>query len=113
MGYGVAMPKTCYTHMSVEERETLSLGLALGQSLRTMATLLGRAPSTGSREYARNATRGHPYRACTAHTLAATRARQPRRPRTLLDPWLWRYVRSHLAYRGPQNSDHADSKIGP
>jgi len=32
------------THMSIEERETLSLGLAQGQSLRTMATVLGRAP---------------------------------------------------------------------
>ena len=38
-----------YTHMSVEERETLSLGLAQGQSLRMMATVLGRPPSTVSR----------------------------------------------------------------
>ena len=91
------MPKTCYRHMNVEERETLSLGLALGHSLRTMATVLGRAPSTVSREAARNATRGQPYRACTAHPRAAARARQPRRPRKLLDPWLWRYVRTHLA----------------
>jgi hypothetical protein len=29
----------CYTHMSIEERETLSLGLALGHSLRAMATV--------------------------------------------------------------------------
>ncbi|MDP1945856.1 MAG: helix-turn-helix domain-containing protein, partial [Nitrospirota bacterium] len=39
-----------YKHMSAEERETLSLGLAHGQSLRTMARVLGRAPSTLSRE---------------------------------------------------------------
>lgn len=90
------MPKKCYTHLSVEERETLSLGLAQGHSLRTMATVLGRAPSTVSREHARNAMSG-PYRASTAHTLAAARARQPRRPRKLVDPWLWRYVRTHLA----------------
>jgi len=83
--------------MSAEERETLSLGLAHGHSLRTMATVLGRAPSTLSRESARNATRGRPYRACTAHTLATGRARQPRRLRKLLDPWLWQYVRTHLA----------------
>jgi len=38
-----------------------------------------------------------PYRACTAHTLASARARQPRRSRKLLDPWLWQYVRTHLA----------------
>jgi transposase, IS30 family len=90
------MPKKYYTHMRVEERETLSLGLAQGYSLRTMATVLGRAPSTISRESARNATRGHPYRACTAHTPAAARARPPRRPRKLLNPWLWRYVQTHL-----------------
>jgi IS30 family transposase len=82
--------------MSAEERETLSLGLAHGQSLRTMARVLGRAPSTLSREYARNAMRAA-YRACTAQTLAAARARQPRRPRKLLDSWLWQYVRTQLA----------------
>ncbi len=95
MGYGVAMRTNGYTHMSSDERETLSLGLAQGQSLRMMATVLGRAPSTVSRESARNA-RGHPYRACLAQCLAVTRARQPRRPRKLLDPWLWQYVRTHL-----------------
>ena len=83
--------------MSAEERETLSLGLARGHSLRTMARVLGRAPSTVSRESARNTTRGRPYRACTAHTLATVRARQPRRPRKLLNPWLWQYVRIYLA----------------
>ena len=82
--------------MSAEERETLSVGLAHGHSLRTMAKVLGRAPSTLSRESARNATRGRPYLACTAHTLATGRASQPRRPRKLLDPWLWQYVRTHL-----------------
>jgi IS30 family transposase len=89
------MPQQCYSHMSIEERETLSLWLAQGVSLRAMARVLGRAPSTVSREHARNA-RDHPYRACTAQRLAAARARQPRRPRKLLDPWLWQYVRTHL-----------------
>ena len=89
MGYGVAMPKRSYRHMRAEDRETVSLGLTHGHSLRTMALVLGRAPSTVSREAARNVASGRPYRACTAHTLASARARQPRRPRTLLDPWLW------------------------
>ena len=83
--------------MSAEERETVSLRLTQGHSLRTMAAVLGCAPSTLSREYARNRTRGHPSRTGTAQTLAATRARRPRRPRKLLDPWLWQYVRTHLA----------------
>ena len=89
------MAKHRYTHMSAEERETLSLGRAQGLPLRVIARVLGRAPSTVSREYTRNA-RGIPYRACTAQRLAAARARQPRRPRKLLDPWLWQYVRTHL-----------------
>ena len=72
-------------------------GLAQGQSLRMLARLLVRAPSTLSREYARTTTRGHPYRACTAQAVAATRARQPRRSRKLLDPWLWHQVRTPLA----------------
>ena len=79
------MTTRCSTHLSAEDRETLSLGLTQGESLRALARVLGRAPSTLSREYARNTTRGRPYRACTAHTQAATRARQPRRSRTLMD----------------------------
>ena len=54
-------------------------------------------PSTLSREYALKTTRGRPYRAFTAQTQAATRVRQPRRSRTLVDPWLWQYVQTHLA----------------
>jgi IS30 family transposase len=97
MGYGVAMTQQCYTHLSDTDRETLSLGLAQGQSLRTLARVLGRAPSTVSREVARNMTRGSTVSSRPAHTIAAGRACQPRRPRKLLDPWLWQYVRSHLA----------------
>jgi hypothetical protein len=42
------MPKTCDTHMSVTERETLSLGLARSHSCRTMVTLVGRASGTAA-----------------------------------------------------------------
>ena len=60
------MTKTCYTHLSPEERAALSLGLTQGHSLRMMARVLGRAPSTLSRECARNTTRGYSYRVRTA-----------------------------------------------
>jgi transposase, IS30 family len=83
-------------HLSTEARETLSLGLSQGYSLRAMASVLGRAPSTVSREVARNTTGGRPSRACTAQSHAAARTRQPRRPRKLLDPWLWQYVQTQL-----------------
>src|SRR4029077_6910894 len=84
------MATRSYRHMSAEARETLSLGSTHGHSLRMMARVLGRAPSTISRESARNTSRGHPYRSCTAQTQATARARQPRRPSKLADPWLWR-----------------------
>jgi len=85
-----------YRHLTTEERETVSLGLAHGHSLRAMARLLGRAPSTLSREVARHTTRGGPYRACTAQHQATARAQHPRRARNLLDPWLWQHVKTHL-----------------
>lgn len=96
MGYGVAMRTHSYRHLSAEERETLSLGLTHGYSLRTMAQLLGRAPSTLSREVARNRSPDQLYRACAAQTQATIRAQQPRRQHKLLDPWLWQYVQTHL-----------------
>ena len=97
------MPTKCYTHLSAEDRETLSLGLAHGHSLRMMASVLGRSPSTVSRESARHSTRGRPYRACTAQVQAAARACQPRRSRKLLDPWLWQHVQTQLTQgRSPE-----------
>ena len=83
--------------MSAADRETVSLGLPHGQSLRMRARVLGRAPRTVSREVARNTTRGHPDRACTAQTRAGARACHPRRPRTRLDPWRWPYVQAPVA----------------
>jgi len=88
------MQKRSYTHLNAEERETLSLGLCQGQSLRAMAAVLGRSPSTLSRERCRNG--GVSYRACEAATMATERARQPRRRRKLLDRWLWHYVVTRL-----------------
>ena len=57
-------------------------------------------PSTVSREVARNTTRGRPYWACTAQRHADLRAYHRRRPRKLLDPWLWQYVQRHLVAGG-------------
>lgn len=90
------MNKKTYTHFSFEERATLSLGLAQGQSLHQLAIVLGRSPSTLSRERRRNAPKRDDYHACTAQHLATTRSCRARRPRKLLDPWLWRYVRTHV-----------------
>ena len=57
-------------HMRVEGPEALILRLVHVWSLRTMTTVMGRAFSIVSREHARNAAKGRPSRAGTAHTLA-------------------------------------------
>ena len=44
--------------LALAEREEISRGLARGDSVREVARLLGRAPSTVSREVARNTGRG-------------------------------------------------------
>jgi transposase, IS30 family len=63
--------------LSVAEREEISRHLVAGASLRAIAGRLGRAPSTVSREIARNGGRRR-YRAWRAEAAASRRARRPR-----------------------------------
>jgi IS30 family transposase len=63
--------------LTMAEREEVSRGLAAGHSLRAIAMVLGRAPSTVSREVAVN--RGpRRYRAARADRAAWTRAARPK-----------------------------------
>jgi len=62
--------------LSVAEREEISRGIAAGESGRVIARRLGRAPSTISREIARNGGRGR-YRAGEADGRAWNVARRP------------------------------------
>jgi IS30 family transposase len=59
------------------EREEISLGAVTGQSIRAIASSLGRAPSTVSRELSRNGGRGR-YRATPADQAAWDRAHRPK-----------------------------------
>lgn len=61
-----------YTRLNLQEREELSLGLMAGLSLRAMASAMGRAPSTLSRELRRNGAFGG-YRAVRAQRYAGQR----------------------------------------
>jgi IS30 family transposase len=63
--------------LTMAEREEISRGLAAGHSLHAIAMVLGRAPSTVSREVAVN---GGPrrYRAARADRAAWTRAARPK-----------------------------------
>lgn len=64
-------------HLTAAERETVSRGLASGDSARSIAQRLGRSPSTISREIARNGGAGS-YRAVDADAAAVVRARRPK-----------------------------------
>ena len=64
-------------HLSAVEREELSRGLLAGHSFRQIASVLGRAPSTISRDVAANGSRAA-YRVCRAEDSAAWRCRRPK-----------------------------------
>ena len=63
--------------LTLAEREEISRGMVAGQSLRSIAASLRRAPSTVSREIKRNGDR-EGYRASKAEEAAWDRARRPK-----------------------------------
>ena len=81
--------------LSQEEREEISRGLATGKSMRSIATTLGRAPSTVSREIRRNGGRGG-YRASQADQAAWDRALRPKTCKLVANCALARIVAKKL-----------------
>ena len=81
--------------LSLSEREEISRGVVTGQSLRSIAASLGRAPSTVSREIKRNGGRRR-YRANTADQTAWDRAHRPKTCKLVLNRALSRIVASKL-----------------
>lgn len=65
------------TALTLAEREEISRALATGESIRSIAARLGRAPSTISREVQRNGGRDS-YRASQADEATWERARRPK-----------------------------------
>jgi IS30 family transposase len=84
--------------LSLSEREEISRGVAAGESLRSIATRLGRAPSTVSREIAANGG-SRRYRAVGADRAALRRARRPKPAKLALQPELCALVASKLELR--------------
>jgi IS30 family transposase len=81
--------------LTLSEREEISRGSAVHQSARSMARLLGRSPSTVSREISRNG--GHDgYRAALADEKAWVRSRRPKRCKLANNPRLRQAVASKL-----------------
>ena len=66
--------------LTLAEREEVSLGLERGETLTSVASRLGRAVSSVSREVAANGGRDG-YRAWRAHQRAREQARRPKTPR--------------------------------
>ena len=85
-------------YLSFAEREEIAVGLAAGQSLRSIAVRLGRHPSTIGREITRNRSRVG-YRARAAEAQAQHRARRPKAARLAADGRLREYVQTKLLAR--------------
>ncbi len=81
--------------LTLSEREEISRGIVAQRSIRSIATIVGRSPSTVSREVRRNG--GHArYRAAHADAQAWARARRPKQCKLALSPWLRRMVARQL-----------------
>jgi IS30 family transposase len=111
---------SCSRYLSLTEREEIAVQLAAGKSVRAIARLLGRAPSTISRELRRNTRRalighywtnrsalpgGRPprrppdYRAVPAQHRAERMARRPKVAKLAADDRLRGYVQDKLIRR--------------
>ena len=81
--------------LTLAEREEISRGIAEHQSARSIARLLGRSPSTVSREISQNGGSDQ-YRAAQTDEKAWVRARRPKRCKLANNPQLRRAVASKL-----------------
>ena len=81
--------------LTLAEREEISRAMAAGFSIRSIAVILGRSPSTISREIKRNGGLGC-YRATQADQAAWDRARRPKRCRLAENRDLARIVTEKL-----------------
>lgn len=111
---------TTYRHLVLDERAHIQFLLERGLTIRAIAKAVNRAPSTISRELARNGwrcpsrprSRGRPpvaggYRAVAAQQRADGAARRARRPPRLRPgSWLWTQLLSLLA------KGHSPEQIG-
>ena len=85
--------------LTLAEREEIALGRARRDSIRTIAAVIGRSPSTVSRELSRNADGLGRYRATSAHALAYARASRPKPAKLATNQPLRDKVEADLAKR--------------
>ncbi|MEV8183963.1 IS30 family transposase [Specibacter sp. NPDC078692] len=97
-GYGGIkpdVPRRNRRHLSRQEREEISRGIAAGLSLRRISAVLGRSHSSISRELARNGGRAA-YRATAAEQAARVRIKRPKLTRLKQRPALLQVVKAKL-----------------
>jgi IS30 family transposase len=94
-GMAPVWPGRSRKHLSLEDREEISRGLALEQSLSVIARGLGRPTSTVSREVQRNGGRLH-YRAARADRATCQRAKRPKATKLDQQPALRVFVENGL-----------------
>lgn len=82
-----------YTHLSIEERETLYLMRGQGKSFREIARKLNRSPSTISREWKRGQSEGGGYLPSRAQARYKNQRKNCGRKRILSDPALKEKIR--------------------
>jgi hypothetical protein len=96
----IQLAAPCGRYLSFAEREEIALAKAKGVGVRASARVLGRSPSTISRELRRNAaTRGGrlEYRAGIAQWKAELQARRPKTAKLAANDRLREYVQDRLA----------------
>lgn len=85
--------------LSFRDREEIALARTAGESMRSIATRLGRSPSTISRELTRNTGRDGRYRPTSAHALAYHRASRPKPGKLAANPVLRQRIQQDLTKR--------------
>ena len=94
-GIRPAARRRSWLALTLSEREEISRGLVARRSIRSIARLLGRAPSTVSREIRRNGG-DRRYRAAPADARAWARARRPKQCKLANSAWLRQAVARQL-----------------
>ncbi len=85
--------------LTLAQREEIAIGRARGDSVRAIAAVIGRSPSTVSRELRRNLDGLGRYRATSAHALAYVRASRPKPAKLVSNPQLRGMVEADLAMK--------------
>ncbi len=94
-GIKPSVPRRHHRHLSHQEREEISRGVAAGLSVRRISAALGRSHSSISRELGRNGGRTA-YRATTAEDTARLRMKRPKLTRLKQRPALLKVVKEKL-----------------